>query len=69
MYTVGHPICFNVRNARLEYSNNITNGNNVWIGGNSVINSGIKIHDNVIIGAGSIVTRNIPSGVIEEGNS
>ena len=41
---------------------------NLWVGGNTVINPGVTIGDNVIIGSGSVVTQDIPSGVIEAGN-
>lgn len=43
-------------------------GNNVWIGMNSIIMRGVSIGDNTIIGAGSIVTKDIPSNVIAAGN-
>ena len=43
-------------------------GDDVWIGGNSVINPGVRIGSNVVIGSGSVVTRDIPSGVIAAGN-
>ena len=42
-------------------------GNDVWIGGNSVINPGVTIGDNVVIGSGSVVTKDIPSGVVAAG--
>ena len=41
---------------------------NVWVGGNTVINPGVTIGDNVVIGSGSVVTKDIPSGVIAAGN-
>ena len=41
---------------------------NLWVGGNTVINPGVTIGDNVIIGSGSVVTKGIPSGVIAAGN-
>ncbi|MMZ68427.1 Galactoside O-acetyltransferase [compost metagenome] len=43
-------------------------GNNVWIGGGVSILPGVTIGDNTVIGAGSVVTKNIPSGVIAAGN-
>lgn len=43
-------------------------GNNIFIGINSIIMPGVKIEDNVIIAAGSIVTKSVPSGVIIAGN-
>ncbi len=46
----------------------VTIGNNVWIGGDTVINPGVTIGDNTVIGAGSVVTKEIPSGVVAVGN-
>jgi maltose O-acetyltransferase len=68
VYTAGHPIDATVRNTLLEYGKPIKIGNNVWIGGNAIINPGINIGNNVIIGSGSVVTRNIPDNVIAVGN-
>lgn len=67
-YTAGHPIDYNTRNQGLEYAKPIEVGNNVWIGGNVVVLPGVKIGDNVVIGAGSIVTRDIPSNSVAVGN-
>ena len=68
LYTAGHPIDADVRNMNLEYGKPITIGNNVWFGGNVVVNPGVTIGDNVVVGSGSIVTKDIPSGVIAAGN-
>lgn len=68
IYTAGHPIDVKERNEGIEYARPITVGNNVWIGGNVVILPGVEIGDNVTIGAGSVVTKNIPSNVIAYGN-
>ena len=46
----------------------ITIGENVWIGGNVVINPGVHIGNNVVIGSGSVVTKDIPDNVIAVGN-
>ena len=46
----------------------VTIGDDVWVGGNTVINPGVTIGDNVVIGSGSVVTKDIPSGVIAAGN-
>ena len=43
-------------------------GNNVWIGGNVTVLPGVSIGDNVVIGAGSVVTKDIPSNVVAVGN-
>jgi maltose O-acetyltransferase len=67
-YTAGHPIDVKQRNKGLEYAKPIKVGNNVWIGGNVVVLPGVTIGDNVTIGAGSIVTKDIPSNVVAVGN-
>lgn len=67
IYAAGHPIDADVRNFYLEYGKNITIGDNVWIGGNTVINPGVTIGDNVVIGSGAVVTKDIPSNVIAAG--
>ena len=68
VYTAGHPIDPGVRTEALEFGKPVTIGNNVWIGGNVVINPGLTIGDNVVIGSGSVVTRDIPDGVVAAGN-
>ncbi|WP_412988559.1 sugar O-acetyltransferase [Pediococcus siamensis] len=68
LYTAGHPIDPTVRNEGYEYGYPITIGNNVWIGGNVVVNPGVNIGNNVVIGSGSIVTHDIPDNVIAVGN-
>lgn len=67
-YTAGHPLDVEQRNQGLEYAYPIHVGNNVWIGGNVVVLPGVTIGDNSIIAAGSVVTKNIPDGVIAAGN-
>lgn len=68
IYTAGHPIDAENRESGWEYAIPITIGNNVWIGGNTVINPGITIGDNTVIGSGSILTKDIPANVIAAGN-
>lgn len=67
-YTAGHPIEIELRNKGLEYAKPIKVGDNVWFGGNVVVLPGVTIGDNVTIGAGSVVTKDIPSNVIAHGN-
>lgn len=67
-YTAGHPLDVEARNQGLEYAKPIEIGNNVWIGGNVVVLPGIKIGNNSVIGAGSVVTKDIPSNVVAVGN-
>lgn len=68
IYTVGHPIYPDVRSAMWEYGKQVTIGDNVWIGGNTVICPGVNIGSNVIIGAGSVVTKDIPDWAVAAGN-
>lgn len=68
IFTAGHPIHPQSRNSGYEYGIGITIGDNVWVGGNVVINPGVKIGNNVVIGSGSVVTKDIPDDVIAVGN-
>lgn len=68
VFTAGHPIDAEIRNMQLEYGKPVFIGNDVWVGGNTVINPGVTIGDNVVIGSGSVVTKDIPSGVVAAGN-
>lgn len=68
LFTAGHPIHPQLRNQELEYAFPITIGNNVWICGNVVINPGVTIGDNCVVGSGSVVTKDIPANSIAAGN-
>ena len=68
IYTAGHPLDPERRNSGLEYGIPIAIGDNVWIGGNAVILPGVHIGNNTVIGAGSVVSRDIPDSVIAAGN-
>ena len=67
-YTAGHPINADERNSGLEYAYPIIVGNNVWFGAHVSVMPGVTIGDNVVIGAGSVVTKDIPSNVVAVGN-
>jgi len=67
-YTAGHPIDAKQRNEGLETAHPIQVGNNVWFGGNVVVLPGISIGNNAVIGAGSVVTKDIPDNVVAVGN-
>lgn len=67
VFTAGHPIDPEIRGEILEYGYPVTIGNNVWIGGHTVINPGVTIGDNVVIGSGSVVTKDIPANVVAAG--
>ena len=68
IYTAGHPLHPVSRNSMYEYGISVTIGDNVWIGGNSVIMPGVHIGSNTVIGAGSVVTKDIPDWVVAVGN-
>lgn len=68
LYTAGHPLSSAVRNSGLEFGKSITIGDNVWVGGNTIINPGVRIGCNTVIGSGSVVTKDIPDNVIAAGN-
>ena len=66
--TTGHPVYPLYREMGAHYSLPIHIGNKVWIGANSVVLPGVTIGENSVIGAGSIVTRDIPANVVAVGN-
>jgi len=68
IYTAGHPIHPLVRNTGYEYGIPVTIGDNCWIGGNTVICPGVTIGNNVVIGAGSVVTKDIEDNCVAAGN-
>ena len=67
-YTAGHPLDALRRDLGLESARPITVGSHVWIGGNVAVLPGVTIGDGAVIGAGSVVTRDIPPGVLAVGN-
>ena len=68
IYTAGHPIHPVSRNSLYEYGKEVIIGDNVWIGGNTVICPGVHVGSNTVIGAGSVVTRDIPDWCVAAGN-
>lgn len=67
-YTSGHPMNIAQRNAGQEDAKPIAVGDNVWIGGGVSVLPGVTIGSNTVIGAGSVVNRDIPAGVLAAGN-
>ncbi|MEN4762705.1 sugar O-acetyltransferase [Chryseobacterium sp. C39-AII1] len=67
-YTANHPLDVKQRNSGLETAHPITVGDNVWFGGNVVVIPGVKIGNNSVIGAGSVVTKDIPDNVLAVGS-
>lgn len=68
IYTAGHPVYPTTRDSGYEYGKKVKIGNSVWLGGNTVVCPGVTIGDNVVIGAGSVVTKDIPDWCIAAGN-
>ena len=68
IYTAGHPVNYLERASGLEYGKSIVIGEDVWIGGSAIICPGVTIGNRSIIGAGSVVTKDIPDDVIAVGN-
>ncbi len=68
VYTATHPLNHKERSSGVEYAKPISIGEDVWIGGSAVICPGVSIGDRTVIGAGSVVTKDIPSDVVAVGN-
>ena len=68
IYPATHPVHPELRAEQYEFALPVAIGSNVWIGGSVVINPGVSVGDNSVIGSGSVVTRDIPSGVVAAGN-
>ena len=68
IYTAGHPLHPDSRNSGYEYGMDVTIGDDVWIGGSVVITPGVHIGDCCVIGAGSVVTKDIPAWSLAAGN-
>ena len=68
IYTACHPLTPDKRNKFIEWAEPVTIGNNVWIGGDVTIIPGVTIENNVVIGAGAVVTKSFPSNVVIGGN-
>ncbi|WP_018610209.1 sugar O-acetyltransferase [Uliginosibacterium gangwonense] len=66
--TAGHPLHPQSRNSGYEYGIPIQIGHNVWLGANVIVNPGVSIGENTVIGAGSVVTKAMPANVVAAGN-
>lgn len=67
VYTASHPLDAALRRKE-EFGKPVQIGSDVWVGGGAIILPGVSIGDRTVIGAGSVVTRNIPEGVFAAGN-
>ena len=68
LYTASHPLDSKVRKQQLEFTREIVIGERVWIGGGAIVCPGVTIGKNTVIGAGSVVVKDIPDGVLAVGN-
>ena len=66
--TAGHPILPELREKALQYNLPVHIGKNCWLGAGVIILPGVTIGDNTVIGAGSVVTKDIPANVVAVGN-
>ncbi len=67
-YTAEHPLDASIRNTGLEFAKPISVGNNVWFGGNVTVLGGVTIGDNCVIGAGSVIIKDIEPNCVVVGN-
>ena len=68
LLTPTHPIEPEPRLAKWEVAHPIAIGNNVWVGGGAIILGGVTVGDDSVVGAGSVVTRDVPERVVVAGN-
>ena len=68
IYAATHPMSVAERRTGRELGRPVTIGEDVWVGGHTVICPGVTIGDGTIVGAGSVVTRDLPAGVVAAGN-
>ena len=66
--TAGHPLLPELREQGFQYNAPVHIGRNCWIGAGAIILPGITVGDNVVVGAGSVVTKDLPSNVVAVGN-
>ena len=66
--TAGHPILPKLRQEAYQYNMPVHIGKNCWLGAGVIVLPGVTIGDNTVIGAGSVVTKDIPSNVVAVGN-
>ncbi len=68
IYTATHPIDAKTRRSGLEYALPVSIGDGAWLGGGAIVCPGMTIGENTVVGAGSVVTRDLPPNVVAAGN-
>lgn len=68
LLTPTHPLAAGPRRDKLEAAKPISIGNNVWLGGGVIVLPGVSIGENTVVGAGAVVTRDLPANVVAVGN-
>ena len=66
--TAGHPLLPMLRQKGLQYNASVRIGKNCWIGAGAILLPGVTVGDDTVIGAGSVVTKDIPSGMVAVGS-
>lgn len=67
--TAGHPILPELREQAYQYNMPVHIGKNCWLGAGVIVLPGVSIGDNTVVGAGSVVTKDLPANVVAVGNS
>ncbi len=68
IYTATHPLDALTRRAGLESAKPVVIGDGVWLGGRSIVCPGVTIGENTVVGAGSVVTKDLPANVLAMGS-
>jgi maltose O-acetyltransferase len=68
IYTATHPLDAATRRSKLEYALPVVIKDGAWLGGGVIVCPGVTIGENTVVGAGSVVTRDLPAGVLAVGN-
>ena len=68
IFTATHPMDAEIRRSGLEFALPVSIGDSVWLGGGSIVCPGVSIKENTVVGAGSVVTHDLPANVLAVGN-
>lgn len=68
IYTATHPVDAATRRSGLEYAQPVTIGDGAWLGGGCIVCPGVTVGENTVVGAGSVVVRDLPANVVAVGN-